>query len=341
MISFASDYLEGAHPLILQKLLEANPEQFPGYGEDRICAAARDRLREAAELPDAEIYFLSGGTQANRVVISALLRPYEGVIAAESGHIAAHEAGAIEAGGHKVLTLPSHAGKLDAQELRDLLRRFYRDANHAHMVFPGMVYLSWPTEYGTLYGKEELRQLYILCREYGIPLFIDGARLGYGLGSPAAELTLPELAQSCDVLSVGGTKMGALLGEALLFTNRRAPVQFPTQMKQQGALLAKGWAIGIQFNVLFSDRLYWRLGRHGVEMAERMKEIFRAKGYTFYLESPTNQQFLLLDEETLARLRPKVGFSLWEAADETHSIVRFATSWATKEQSLEKLREIL
>ena len=274
-------------------------------------------------------------------MISELLRPWEGVIAAETGHIQIHEAGAIEASGHKVLALPSEDGKLAADAVRSCLSAFYGDANHDHMVFPGMLYLSWPTEYGTLYSAAELRELYGICREYDIPLFVDGARLGYGLASRSADLTLPELAELCDVFYIGGTKAGALLGEAVVFTNRKAPAHFLTTIKQNGALLAKGRVLGIQFDALFTDGLYLRIDRNAIDRAEELKALFHEKGYRFYLESPTNQQFLILEDSLVERLKEHVSFSFWEKYDATHTVLRFATSWATTPEQIAELRSIL
>ena len=341
MLSFENDYAEGAHPLVLDALLRSNLEQLPGYGSDGYCARASEKIRAACGKPQAEVFFLSGGTQTNRIVISALLHPWEAVISAETGHIQSHEAGAIEASGHKVYTLPAREGKLSAASVRSFLAGFYADANHAHMAFPGMLYLSWPTEYGTLYSADELRELYGLCREYEIPLYLDGARLGYGLASRSADLTLPELAENCDVFYIGGTKVGALLGEALVFTNRRTPAQFLTTIKQNGALLAKGRVLGVQFDALFTDGLYCKIAQNAIDRAEELKALFREKDYRFYLESPTNQQFLILEDAQVERLKERVAFSFWEKPDAGHTVVRFATSWATTPEQVGELRSIL
>ncbi|MBQ1351483.1 MAG: low specificity L-threonine aldolase [Oscillospiraceae bacterium] len=341
MISFESDYIEGAHPRILQRLTESNLEQLPGYGTDLYCASARKRIKAACACPDGAVHFLVGGTQTNLVVIAALLQSYEGVIAAKTGHINVHEAGAIEYTGHKVLELPQHAGKLSPSELLAYLQAFYQDETHPHMVFPGMVYISHPTEYGTLYTKEELTELSNICRAYEIPLFLDGARLGYGLASLQTDVTLSDIAALCDVFSIGGTKVGALCGEAVVFPGRNAPLHFLTIAKQHGALLAKGRLLGIQFDTLFTDRLYWKISRHAIEMAEQLKQIFREKNYPFYLETPTNQQFILLENRQMENLKQKVGFSFWQTAGERHTVVRFATSWATKQEDMDLLRTLL
>lgn len=341
MISFDSDYMEGAHPLILERLLKTNLEQLSGYGTDKYCTSAREKIRKACNYPNADVFFLAGGTQTNQVIISSLLKSYEGVIAPKTGHVSAHEAGAIEYSGHKVLELPSRNGKIDAKEVDSFIHNFYMDESHEHMVFPGMVYLSYPTEYGTLYTKKELKEIYDVCKNYQIPLFLDGARLGYGLMSQEADLTLEELAALCDVFYIGGTKVGALLGEAVVFTNIKAPAHFMTIVKQHGALLAKGRLIGIQFDTLFTDNLYFRLSKNAIDMAEKLKEIFCRNGYSFYLESPTNQQFVILKNSDMEKLKEKISFSFWEQYDADHTVVRFATSWATTEEQIDVLQEAI
>lgn len=341
MISFESDYTTGAHPAILQKLAESNLEPVSGYGTDIYCESARRKIREACGCPNAEIHFLVGGTQANAVVISSMLHEYEGVLAAETGHINVHEAGAIENTGHKVLALPHHRGKIQAGELREYLKRFYGDDSYEHMVFPGMVYLSYPTEYGTLYRKEELTEIAEICREYEMKLFLDGARLGYGLMSLESDMTLSEIAQLCDAFYIGGTKVGALCGEAVVFPRGNAPRHFLTMVKQKGALLAKGRLLGIQFDTLFTDNLYFEIGKYAIEMAEQLKKVLREKGCSFYLESPTNQQFIILEDSRLKELSEHVVFSFWEKADDTHTVVRLVTSWSTRPEDIEKLGELL
>lgn len=341
MLHFACDYQEGAHAQILRRLTETNMERLPGYGDDVYCLSAKEKIKSACACPEADVFFLVGGTQTNAVVIDALLQAYEGVVAAQTGHVSVHEAGAIESGGHKVLTLPQHAGKLDAGELAQYLADFYRDENHEHMVFPGMVYLSYPTEYGTLYSREELTAISEICHGFSVPLYVDGARLGYGLASPAADVTLPQLAALCDVFYIGGTKVGALCGEAVVFTKHNTPAHFLTRVKQHGALLAKGRLLGVQFDTLFTDGLYFAISRHAIEMAERLRAGFHAHGYAFYLESPTNQQFIILENQEMHRLKEKVSFSFWETLDATHTVVRFATSWATTEQDIAALMDLL
>lgn len=341
MISFENDYTTGTHPKILQRLAESNLEPTSGYGMDPYCASARDKIRDACGRPGAEVQFLVGGTQANAVVIASMLHNYEGVVAAETGHINVHEAGAIEATGHKVLTLPGHMGKIDVGELSSFLQKLYQDDSQEHMVFPGMVYLSHPTEYGTLYSKEELEAIGEVCREYGMALFLDGARLGYGLMSLESSLSLADIARICDVFYIGGTKVGALCGEAVVFPKNNMPKHFLTMVKQHGALLAKGRLLGIQFDALFSDGLYFEVSRHAIEMAEKLKAVLKEKGCTFYLESPTNQQFILLENSQLERLNKHVKFSVWEKPDPGHTIIRLVTSWSTKVEDVERLREIL
>lgn len=336
MISFENDYIQGAHPEVLKRLTETNLEPLSGYGTDSYCESAREKIRRECGCPEAEIHFLVGGTQTNAVVIDAMLKGFEGVAAADTGHVAVHEAGAVEYTGHKVLTIPHHSGKIDPGELKEYLEGFYQDANHEHMVFPGMVYLSHPTELGTLYSRKELEEISQICREYEIPLFLDGARLGYGLMSSDTDVTLQDVAQLCDVFYIGGTKVGALCGEAVVFPEK-APRHFLTSVKQHGALLAKGRLLGIQFDTLFTDNLYFDISRHAIERAEELKRVLQEKGCTFAWESPTNQQFVILEDSTVRRLKEHVVFSFWEKADETHTVVRFVTSWATRKEEIEEL----
>lgn len=336
MISFENDYIQGAHPEVLKRLTETNLEPLSGYGTDPYCESAREKIRRECGCPEAEIHFLVGGTQTNAVVIDAMLKGFEGVAAADTGHVAVHEAGAVEYTGHKVLAIPHHSGKIDPGELKEYLEGFYQDANHEHMVFPGMVYLSHPTELGTLYSRKELEEISQICREYEIPLFLDGARLGYGLMSSDTDVTLQDVAQLCDVFYIGGTKVGALCGEAVVFPEK-APRHFLTSVKQHGALLAKGRLLGIQFDTLFTDNLYFDISRHAIERAEELKRVLQEKGCTFAWESPTNQQFVILEDSTVRRLKEHVVFSFWEKADETHTVVRFVTSWATRKEEIEEL----
>ena len=337
MVSFESDYIAGAHPEVLRRLTETNSEPLPGYGSDRYCESAKEKIRNAAGIPDAEIAFLSGGTQANAVVISSMLADYEGVIAAKTGHISTHEAGAIEYTGHEVLELPQEEGKIAPETLEKYLSGYFADENREHMTYPGMVYLSWPTEYGTLYSRAELESISGICRRYGIPLYLDGARLAYGLMSPEADLDLPAIAELCDVFYIGGTKVGALCGEAVVFTKGNMPKHFLTSVKRRGALLAKGRLEGVQFDALFTDGLYFRIGRHAVGLAEKMKEILSAHGIPLAIHSPTNQQFPVLEDGMLERLAGKVAYSFWEKKDENHTVIRLATGWSTAEEDLRAL----
>lgn len=341
MISFTCDYNDGAHPLILQRLTETNIIQEPGYGEDSFCESAKEKIRNVCKCPDADIFFLTGGTQTNATVIDSLLRGYEGVVAAETGHIAVHEAGAIEFGGHKVLTVPSVEGKLSPDSLRTLLESFHNDPSKDHMVRPGMVYISYPTEYGTLYSKTDMIEIRSICREYDIPLFVDGARLGYGLASDKADMDIRRFSKLCDVFTIGGTKVGALCGEAVVFPRGNAPKHFFTTVKQHGALLAKGRLLGIQFDTLFTNRLYFRLGRHAVESAMILKNIFHRKGIPMLLESPTNQQFPILTARQAAILETHVRFERWETLPDGRVLTRFCTSWATPEAHLLELESLL
>ena len=341
MISFASDYVAGAHPLILQKLVETNMEALSGYGSDVYSVSAREKIKKACGCPDGEAFLLVGGTQTNQIVISTMLDSHEGVIAAGTGHVSCHEAGAIEFSGHKIMEIDSEDGKLEAETVKKALENFWQDGNHDHMVFPGMVYISFPTEYGTLYTKSELKELYAVCRAYDICLYIDGARLGYGLCSEACDIKLEELSGLCDVFYIGGTKVGALCGEAVVFTHGNAPKHFMTKVKQRGALLAKGRLTGIQFDTLFTNDLYMKISRHAIDMAEKLKEIFREKDYAFFIDSPTNQQFIILENSEMARLQSEVAFEYWETYDADHTVVRFATSWSTTDEDLMYLKDIL
>ena len=340
-ISFASDYMEGAHPLIMQRLMETNLEKTPGYGTDAYCEAAKAKIRIACHAPEAEIFFLVGGTQTNATVIDGLLQSYQGVIAAETGHIGVHEAGAIEFGGHKVLTLPHKNGKVTAEQIEKLLRDYANDANRDHMVMPGMAYLSQPTEYGTLYSRAELTQISTVCRAHHIPLYIDGARLAYALACPENDVSLADLAALCDAFYIGGTKCGALFGEAVVLPHPGLIPHFFTIIKQHGALLAKGRLLGIQFDMLFTDGLYEKLGAPAMAAADRIRAALRECGYTLRFDSPTNQVFCILDNDTVARLAQKVDFGFWEKYDDTHTIVRFATSWATDMGDVKLLEDAL
>ena len=341
MLSFESDYTEGAHEAILHRLMETNLEQTPGYGLDKYSESAKDRIREAFGIPDAKVFFLVGGTQTNSTVIASMLHDYQGVVAVETGHIGVHESGAVEFTGHKVLTLPHHDGKMTAEDLRAYLEAFYADGTYEHMVIPGMVYISFPTEFGTIYSKTELAALHRVCKEYSLPLFVDGARLGYGLMSEANDIDPKELPELCDVFYVGGTKVGALFGEAVVFTGGNAPAHFFTTIKQHGALMAKGRLLGLQFDTLFTDGLYFRIAAHADRIAALLKGIFLEKGYKIYIDSPTNQQFFVMSRQKAKELHGKVRFEDWCPVDEDNIAVRFVTRWATTEENVLALKEII
>lgn len=341
MISFTCDYNEGAHPAILERLVATNFIQQPGYGADSFTASAKARIREAVGSPQAEVFLLTGGTQTNSTVIATMLRDYQGVVAAQTGHIAVHEAGAVEYTGHKVLTLPQREGKMSAQDLKNYLKGYYADGSYDHMVFPGMVYISFPTEYGTLYSKKELTDIYAVCQEYSLPLFVDGARLGYGLMSPACDITIKDLARLCDVFTIGGTKVGALCGEAVVFPSGKAPEHFFTMVKQHGALVAKGRLLGVQFDTLFTDGLYFKIAQGAIDLAMQLKKLFLDKGYELFLDSPTNQQFIILTPAAAKALEGKVAYEVWETLPDGRKVVRFATSWATTPEQIAQLSALL
>lgn len=340
-LCFASDYQEGAHPKIIDRLGETNLLQSPGYGTDEICEAARERIRTACGCAQAAVHFLVGGTQTNATIIDALLMPYEGVIAPDSGHISIHEAGAIEVGGHKVLTIPHQLGKIAAEAVEAYCKAFEEDLNHDHMVKPGMVYISQPTEYGTLYSLQELTELSQVCRSRQLYLYVDGARLAYALGCRENDASLKDLARLCDVFYIGGTKCGAMLGEAVVIPDPALIPHFFTIMKQHGALLAKGRILGIQFDVLFEDGLYEAIGKTALEAAEKIRECLVSKGYRLAFASPTNQIFITLRDDEYNRLSQQVEFSFWEKTANGQTVVRLATSWATTDSQVEKLMEVL
>ena len=338
---FASDYMEGAHPAILKRLVDTNMEHSVGYGLDEYSESARQKIREACDAPEAEVSFLIGGTQTNATVIDALLRSYQGVIAAQTGHIAVHEAGAIEFGGHKVLPLEEHDGKITAEQVAACLDAYWQDDNHEHTVMPGMVYISQPTEFGTLYSLSELEALSQVCRDAGIPLYMDGARLAYALACPANDVTLPEIARLCDAFYIGGTKCGALFGEAVVFPKPGTAPHFFTVVKQHGALLAKGRIAGIQFDTLFTDGLYEQLGRGAVEAADRVRAALDARGYVQPFRSTTNQVFVALEKNRAQALAADVELGFWENMDEEHTVMRIATSWATQTEDVDRLIALL
>ncbi|MBO4229575.1 MAG: low specificity L-threonine aldolase [Clostridia bacterium] len=341
MISFASDYVAGAHPTVLAKLIETNREPMGGYGDDPYSVSAKEKIKQSFSCPDADVVLLTGGTQTNQVAISTYLQSYEGVIAARTGHISIHEAGAIEYTGHKVLEFDGENGKLPFSAVESYLRAFYADPTREHQVRPGLIYLSFPTEYGTLYSKAELKAFHELCAKYEMKLFLDGARLAYGLSSPQNDVLPDELQSLCDFFTVGGTKIGALCGEAIVYPHHSIPPHMLSQVKQRGALLAKGRLVGVQFDALFTDGLYFEIGRHGIEMAERIKQLFLDRGYKLFMDSPTNQQFIILENKKMEELSKEVDFVWWDFYDETHTVVRFASGWSTDEEAIALLERIL
>ena len=340
MLHFVNDYSEGAHEAVLSRLIETNMESLSGYGTDKYTVQAKEKIKAACGGNVKDVYFLVGGTQTNQFTINSMLKPYEGVISAHTGHIGVHEAGAIEFTGHKVLSIQGENGKLSASSVSDYLATFYADESHEHMVSPGMVYISHPTEYGTLYSKDELAALSEVCQKYNIPLYLDGARLGYALACDENDLTLPDIAALCDAFYIGGTKVGALCGEALVFT-KKVPSHVVTRIKQNGALLAKGRLTGIQFDALFTDNLYFKIGKNAIDCAKALRRGFAERGYKFFINSPTNQTFIVLENIKMQELRKKVKFDFWEKYDDTHTVVRFCTSWATKTDDVNDLISII
>lgn len=340
-LSFASDYMEGAHEEILKRLHETNMEQSAGYGLDEYSEMAKAKIKDLCKCPDGEVYFLVGGTQTNATVIDAMLRPYEGVIAAETGHISVHEAGAIEYGGHKVLPLPQVQGKIKASDVEDCVKAYQNDDNRDHMVMPSLVYISQPTEYGALYSLEELKELRQVCDNAGLRLYIDGARLAYALGSTQNTISLADLGNLADAFYIGGTKCGAFFGEAVVFPKKNTVPHFFTIIKQHGALFAKGRILGIQFDTLFTNSLYQKLGTHAIQMADKIRTALEAKGYELAFKTPTNQIFVVLDTARCKQLEEKVVLGFWEKIDSNKKIMRIATSWATQESDVDALIELL
>ena len=339
MYRFECDYSETCHPAILERLSDTNFYQTPGYGEDEFCVAAAAQIREACSLQEnsCSVHFMIGGTQTNLTVIASILRPYQGVISADSGHINVHETGAVEATGHKVLTVPTKNGKLTAQDIQSIHDAYIGDATKDHIVQPAMVYLSWPTETGLLYTKAELTEISNICHTFGWPLYLDGARLGYGLMSPACDLTLPEIARLCDVFYIGGTKQGAMLGEAVVFSNISLSYGFRSMMKNRGGMLAKGRIIGLQFQTLFQDNLYFRIAKQADQYAMVIRDAFANRGCAFLYPSQTNQQFPILPDSWLKILEQNFAFSFWQRVDAQHCAVRFCTSWATQDNAVQQL----
>ena len=341
MIYFNNDYMRGAHPLVLQRLIDTNLEQTAGYGDDNYTRQARQRILDFCGLTDGEVHFLVGGTQTNATVIDGLLARHEGVLATRSAHIHVHESGAIEASGHRVITLDEYEGKLSADIVRQFIDDFYRDETYEHMVAPGMVYISHPTELGTLYTLDELKALSKVCRDAEIPLYMDGARLGYGLAADDTDVTAADIARLCDVFYIGGTKAGALFGEAVVIPQKDKLPHFRPLIKQHGALLAKGRLTALQFDALFTDSLYLKISRHAIRMAMKLKEGLLKKGYPLLIDSPTNQQFFILPNADIDRLATSVSFELWGPRQEALTPVRFVTDWSTDEADVDALLNLM
>ena len=339
MIRFNCDYLEGTHPRILQALTETNMLQTCGYSEDEYCEAAREAIKKVCKCEDVAVHFLVGGTQANLTVISSILRPHQAVLSVKEGHVNAHETGAIEATGHKVMTIEGKDGKITGNQIREQYKLHWEDGAHEHITQPKMVYISNPTELGTIYSKAELEAIRKACDDCNLYLYLDGARLGYGLASKENDLTMEDIAKNCDVFYIGGTKVGALFGEAVVITNKALQEDFRYIMKQKGGMLAKGRLLGIQFLELFKDGLYFEISEHAMRMAELLRDGFTELGYKFYANSPTNQQFVIVSDEKLKELDEKYSYEYQMRYNETHSVVRFCTSWATKEEHVRQLIE--
>ena len=335
------DYLEGAHPNILARLMKTNYDQTIPYGFDEISASAKEKIKKACDCPDGEVFFMVGGTQTNATMLDFILGKAEGVISADTGHISVHEAGAVEYCGRKVITIPASNGKLSPAAVREYMESFYQDATWFHMVCPGAIYISHPSEYGTLYTEKELRELREICDEYDMQLYLDGARLGYALPCEKTDVTLPIIAKYCDSFCIGGTKIGALFGEAAVFTSKKQAKHFTTFIKQHGALLAKGRMLGIQFDELFENDLYLELGKHANALALKIKNAFAEKGYELYVDSYTNQQFFLVTEKELEKICRKVVVDDWGPIAEGKHLIRVATCWATTEEAVDLLISVL
>ena len=337
MIRFECDYAEGAHPGVLELITETNFEQHPGYGTDIYCEKARGIIREMCGAPEAGVHFLVGGTQANTTVIAAALRPYQSVISAVSGHINGHETGAVEAAGHKVIPVESADGKINAEQIEEVYDDYMSDSNREHVTMPAMVYISNPTENGTVYTKKELEKISAACRKKGLFLFMDGARLAYGLTAEGNDMSLKDIAKLCDVFYIGGTKCGALFGEAVVITDKGMDRDFRYSIKQRGGMLAKGRLLGLQFIALLEGGLYFGLAANANRLAMKIKNAVKSKGWEFLYDSDTNQQFPIIPDEKLEKLGKKYTYTFIKKIDKDHTAVRFCTSWATKEEDVASL----
>ncbi len=341
MIRFDSDYLEGAHPKILKKIVETNYEQTEGYGRDKYTKSAIEKIRKICGREDADVHFLVGGTQTNMIVVSSALRTYEAVICANTGHINVHEAGAVEACGNKIITIDSDNGKINKEQVDSIIKEYKSQDVPEHMVKPKMVFISLPTECGTNYTKEELTILYKYCKENNLYLYIDGARIGYGLVAEDTDLTIKDVANLCDVFYIGGTKIGAMFGESVVILNNSLKRDFRYYIKQKGALLAKGRLLALQFDILMENELYFKISKSAVSLAMRIRQVLIEKGYTLYYDSYTNQQFVIINNNKLKELEKEFTFFKWKTIDKNRTVIRICTSWATTEENVDKLIEKL
>lgn len=341
MILFHNDYNETCHPVVIERLNASRGMQMPGYGTDIHCAEAARLIREKCENENLAVHFLVGGTQTNLIVIAAALRPHQAVISADSGHVNVHETGAIEATGHKIMPIPSDDGKITAQQVETLYLSQSLSEDVEHIAQPKMVYISNPTENGTTYSCAELTAIHDVCQKYGLYLFVDGARLGYALAAADCDISLAQLARLTDVFYIGGTKVGAMFGEAVVISNPAIADDFRYLMKQRGGMLAKGWLLGVQFQALFENDLYFEISRHANELAERLRKSIRTQGYPLVYENNTNQVFAVLPNTVLSKISNDFTYAVWARHDETHTVVRFCTSWATTDENVEALCDAL
>jgi threonine aldolase len=340
-LPFATDYMHLCHPLIMKRMTEISDNSYIGYGSDEICATAKQKIRNVCNTPEAEVHFITGGTQTNVVAIDALLQSYEGVLSTVTGHIAVHEAGAVEATGHKILTLPEHHGKVSVTDIKNYLETFYADDTYEHQVQPGMLYISHPTEVGTLYSLAELAEISNTCHQNHLKLYLDGARLGYGLSATGTDVTLPDIAKLCDAFYIGGTKVGALIGEALVFPRPNTVQHFFSQIKRHGFHLAKGFLIGLQFDTLFTDNLYFKISRHAIQLAEKLHSGIQKAGLKFFIDSPTNQQFVICSDVQIEQLSQFVDFEIWQNLPNGNKAIRLCVSWHTTEEQIDRLIHLL
>ena len=341
MLHFESDYSDGAHPLVIERLVQTNIIKTSTYGSDEFSVAARDKIRTVCNAPDAQVFFLVGGTQTNATVIDALIKPYQGVISPDTGHIFTHEAGAVEYTGHKIISVKGRDGEINSAQIEKLMKEYETDSSKDHLVMPALVYISQPTEYGTLYSLKEIISISNVCKKHNLRLYADGARLAYALASEENNVALSDMAQLCDAFYIGGTKCGALFGEAVVFPKPDTVPCFFTITKQKGALMAKGRTAGLQFDVLFTDDLYRKIGKQALIQAEKIKQALLQKGYSFAVESPTNQIFVTIENSRVEQLSNNVHLTIWEKADKNNTVIRLVTSWSTTDDEVEKLINLL